>query len=61
MAKLRSESMVESICSILKKIYTTDRSRLKGITLEVLLQLRLALPWTKQQRDIVIKKVIDYD
>ena len=57
-AELRSESIVESICSILKKIYTPDRSRLKYVTLEILLQLRLALPLTKKQRDIVIQKVI---
>ena len=57
-AELRSESIVESICSILKKIYTLDRSRVEKITLETLLQLRLSLPLSKKQRDTVIKKVI---
>ena len=57
-AELRSESIVESICSVLKKIYTPDRGRLKHITLEMLLQLRLSLPLTKAQRDMVIQKVI---
>ena len=59
MAELRSESIVESICNILKKIYTPDRTRLKKITLETLLQLRLTLPLSKKQRDIIIKKVIE--
>ena len=59
MAELRSESIVESICSVLKKIYVPDRSRLKHVTLETLLQLRLSLPITKKQRDMVIQKVID--
>ena len=58
-AKLRSESIVESICSILKKIYSPDRTRLKHETLQYLLQLRLLLPTSKKERDIVIKKVLE--
>ena len=58
-AELRSEAIVESICSVIKKIYTPDRARLKQITLEILLQLRLSLPLRKKERDLVIKKVIE--
>ena len=56
--ELRSESIVESICSVLKKICTPDRSRLKYLTMETSLQLRLSLPLSKKEGDIVIKKVI---
>ena len=58
-AELQSEAIVESICSSLKKIYTPDRNKLKQITLEILIQLRLSLPISKKQRDEVIKKVIE--
>ena len=50
--------MVESICSSLKKIHTTDRHQLKKEAVEILIKLRLCLSTTKTQRDIVIKKVI---
>ena len=56
---MQSESIVESICSSLKKTYTTDRHQLKKDALEILIKLRLCLPRTKAQRDIVIKKVIE--
>ena len=58
-AELQSESIVESICSSLKKIYTPDRNELKQMTLEILIQLRLALSISKEQRDDVINLVID--
>ena len=58
-AELQSEAIVESICSSLKKIYTPDRNKLKQITLEILIQLRLSLPMSKKQRDEVTKKVIE--
>ena len=43
---------------LLKEIHTPVRNRLKQITLEILIQLRLALPISKKEKDEVIKKVI---
>ena len=58
-AELESESIVESICSSLKKIYRSERHRFLIETLKEMLKLRLSLPVKKKERDRVIKEVID--
>ena len=58
-AELASDSIVESVCSALKKIYGTEKRQMKLITLQIMIKLRLCLPTTKAERDKVVNKVIE--
>ena len=47
-AELQSGSIVESICSTVKKIHTPDRNELNQLTVEIVNQLRSSIPTSKK-------------